>query len=151
VTISVHRAGALRPLKALRGKHLGVVRRFRTVKVRHGGALRTVATFAPPLTASVSPSTATGRSYSNFPVSVLTTAACSVVGGQAPFAYSWAKVSGATFVVTSPSSASTYFNSPPLGPGQTAQAIYRCTVTDALGQTAQGNVNLIATNHGENP
>lgn len=151
-SLSIRVASTLRPVKALKTKHLGVLRQVRTLKVMAGGVLRTVGQFAAPLSASVSPGSLRQMGYyPGAPIMTLGPATCIVAGGFAPFSYSWAKVSGATFTVSNPTGATTKFTSPPVGPGVTFPAIYRCDVTDSTGQTASAQVSLDATNYGENP
>lgn len=148
--IAVRLSGALRPIIRMRAMHLGVLRMIRSVKVMSSGSLRTVAIFAPPVSASISPEgAASGYIYSITPASATCgPATCVVAGGAAPYQYAWSKVSGDTFTVTAPNSATTYFYSAPIQPGLFSEATYRCTVTDALGQSATVDVYVIGQNLG---
>lgn len=65
-------------------------------------------------------------------------------GGTSPYTYAWAKVSGDTLTVTSPTSASTTFSGTP-GVGNTLQAVYRCTVTDNVAATTTVDVSVSIT------
>ena len=55
----------------------------------------------------------------------------SVSGGVSPYTYSWAKVSGDTLTVNSPTAATTTFTASGLLEGDSRDATYRCTVTDS--------------------
>lgn len=65
---------------------------------------------------------------------------CTVSGGQGPYSYAWAYISGTAAAVGSPSSNTTTF-SRSLGNGL-YNGTYRCTVTDALSNTAFVDVNV---------
>lgn len=65
-------------------------------------------------------------------------------GGTSPYTYAWAKVSGDTLTVTSPTSAATTFSGTP-GVGNTLHAVYRCTVTDNVAATATVDVSVSLT------
>lgn len=146
--MSILLPSGLKSISVFRGQHLGSLRTFRTAKVMSGGTLRTVGTFSP-LTASASPSPAVVYGYSASAVSLTTESViCSPTGGFGPFTYSWAKVSGDTFLVGSPTTSSTQFTYPSVPSGQAFSATYRCTVTDSVGQTATADVLVAAQNLG---
>jgi hypothetical protein len=101
-----------------------------------------VAASTGALTATVSPSSA-----SKFQATpgTLTTGAVVVTpsGGTGPYMYAWAKVTGDTFTVNSPTGASTTF-SVTLALDEDAAAQYRCTVTDSLAATFTVDVAVTA-------
>lgn len=76
---------------------------------------------------------------------LLTTGSVTVTpsGGTGPYTYAWAKFSGDTFTITSPTSAATTF-SITLGGDEDAAAIYRCTVTDSVAATYAVDVSVTA-------
>lgn len=76
---------------------------------------------------------------------LLTTGSVTVTpsGGTGPYTYAWAKFSGDTFTITSPTSASTTF-SITLAGDEDAAAIYRCTVTDSVAATYAVDVSVTA-------
>lgn len=66
----------------------------------------------------------------------------SIAGGRAPFTYSWTFVSGsATVNVTASTASSTSFYGTIAYGGQ-AFAVWRCTITDASGQTSHADVDV---------
>lgn len=117
---------------------------LKSLKVMDGATLRTVATFAPALTLSASPSSASGIAASNTPINVTTNSVTAVpTGGTGPFTYAWTVVSftaGASPVITSSTNAATTFRQNTMTPDTTASAVFRCTVTDAFGLTATVDV-----------
>ena len=62
-------------------------------------------------------------------------------GGTGPYTYAWTYVSGDAVTVFSPSSAATKFLS-----ATSAEAVYKCTVTDSLLATAVVNVGISISN-----
>lgn len=64
-------------------------------------------------------------------------------GGVAPYSYLWSQVSGGTFTIDSPTSASTNFrragNPPTPSP---SSGTYRVTVTDSIGGTAFKDITV---------
>lgn len=102
--------------------------------------LRTVATFSPPMSLSVSPPSLYAESIFD---TVLTTAAATATptGGLGPYTYAWTILSGDA-TVNFPTSAVTQFTSGELTPNVPSSATARCTCTDAGGQTATADVEL---------
>lgn len=112
----------------------------------NGSAWKLAQSFASPLSLTVSPSEVTGAESSLSPVLVTSgTAYATPAGGTAPYTYAWTKVSGDTLTVTSPSRAFTAFQAT-LSANDLSNAVYRCTVTDKNGLTAQDTVNVTLSN-----
>lgn len=110
-----------------------------------GVTLRTVATFAAPLSATAAPSPVTkthlGTSGDNVTTAVVTV---TPTGGIGPYTYAWSVLSYSSAIsptIAAPSNASTSFTQPAVDISETAT--FRCTVTDADG--ASVNVSLSAT------
>lgn len=117
---------------------------MKALKLLDGATLRTIATFAPALTLSASPASASGIAASNSPINVTTNSVTAVpTGGTGPFTYAWTVVSftgPSSPFVTSVTSAATTFRQNTMTPDTTASAVFRCTVTDAFGLTATVDV-----------
>jgi hypothetical protein len=98
-----------------------------------------------PLTANVSPASANiSAAGANLTTTDVT---CTALGGYAAYTYSWSRVTGSTAVsATAPSAATTAFSTSGLTIGQTRNAVFACTVTDAAGQTVQSS-NLSVAIH----
>lgn len=101
----------------------------------------------PVLGVSVAPTSLNG--LASYPVVTTTSQSTATPsGGVAPYTYSWAAVSSTTGTAyaLSPAAATTYFRDTlPYSPSE-CDAVFRCTVTDAVGQIAVSsnvNVNLI--------
>ena len=141
---SVKTVDGLKQLLLARVQQLGVTRILRTIKVMDGGSLRLVATFSP---LSASAPAAYSYSYSSGdPIFLYASSTCTPSGGYSPFTYSWARVSGDTFMITSPTSATTSFAySTALYPGEGKTGVYRCTVTDSVGQIATADITVTIT------
>lgn len=92
------------------------------------------------LTTTKSPNSAFGSGQNTITTNSITVTAS---GGIGPYTYAWTKVSGDTFTIGSPSSASTNFSAQP-GPYNEMSAVYKCTVTDANSDTFAMNVNVTA-------
>jgi hypothetical protein len=98
---------------------------------------------------STSPSDVSGFGNSGSAANITTALTVATPsGGVSPYTYSWVQtgVSPYTWTIGSPSAASTSFTCSSLGPGVTADATFRVTVTDAVGSTAQGQVSAFANN-----
>lgn len=136
----------LKPITKGKVKAAGIVRELRNIKMMDSGSLRTVATFAPPMTATVSPASVSGTQGSNGPITVstgFTTAA--PVGGRGPYTYSWT-TNGQGFANT-PGLARTQFTAEP-GPFGTIVSTFTVRITDAVGQIAEASVTARFTNAG---
>lgn len=139
-------AGASRTITTGWVRQAGVLRRLQKVQVMDGGTLRTVATFAPPLSASASPGSVSGTSSGSGPTDTTTSATtASPTGGLGPYTYSWTRISGEpTAAVNSPTMATTTFTAT-ITPG-TQVATFEVTITDAFGQTDTATVTAIFEN-----
>ncbi len=92
----------------------------------------------PPLSASISP-----PNLYKFGSGVITSdpATCVVQGGAAPYTYAWTYVSGQSYTINSPSSASTTFTTS-ISAGVLKSGVYRCTVTDARSASVQVDITV---------
>lgn len=150
MALKIRDGGTLRTITKLKIKQAGVLREIRTLKVMHGGTLRTVATFAGPLSATVSPSQVPGDGRGASNATITTTAATAQpTGGLSPYTYSWALTTnggGNASTALASSSASTAFRKT----GVPAEALYTdrwtVTVTSADGQTATASVDAVFSN-----
>lgn len=109
-----------------------------------GVTLRTVETFADPLTASASPASVDGVVFSLLASTVTTIATtASPTGGTGPFSYVWTLLSyshATPPTITTSTNASTTFRQTLVAPDTQETAEFRCTVTDSLGQVATVDV-----------
>lgn len=132
--------GTLRTITTAWAYHGGILRRLRKAQVLEDDTLRTVATFAAPLSVSISPDLVFG--YEEAASTVTTSSATAVPsGGSAPFTYAWEIVTSSGFTpstANSPSSATTTF-SKVMAP-TTNEDTWRVTVTDSFGTTATDTV-----------
>ena len=62
-------------------------------------------------------------------------------GGTGPYTYAWTYVSGNSYTINSPSSATTTFTTSLIA-GQLKSGVYRCTVTDSLSATASATITV---------
>jgi len=65
----------------------------------------------------------------------------SAVDGMPPYTYAWSYVSGSSYTINSPASATTTFTTT-LSAAQFESGVYRCTATDADGATASADVTI---------
>lgn len=65
-----------------------------------------------------------------------------VSGGVAPYTYSWAKVSGDAITVADATTTSPTFTAAGLAYGETREATYRLTVTDAVGTVGTSDADI---------
>ena len=86
----------------------------------------------------------TSYRYKEGAASSLTTASVTGTpsGGTAPYTYSWAKQSGGSITVNSPTAATSTFVASGLASGENRTAVYRLTVTDALSATAYADLTV---------
>lgn len=123
----------------------GAKKRVVRIEAWNGSAWKLGQMFAPPMTLTVT-SAVSGTGNSSAAINITTGVAVATPnGGIGPYSYSWSKVSGSTVTVNAPANASTTFTAKVL-PGDVVNALYRCTATDSLGQTASGNVSITITN-----
>ena len=147
MTIKVRQSGSTKTAVGMKIKHAGSVRRVSSVKVMDGGTLKVAAQFAPPLSVTASPTTVLGGAGSNYPAAAKTESTTVITsGGQAPFTYSWARLSGGIGNADQPSKATTTFTAV-ISPGS-FDVTFRVTVTDAFGQTATADVLAKFVNYG---
>lgn len=134
----------LRTITQIRARDAGnVLRTIQRVRIRDAGnVLRTVWTASPPLSASISGGPASGSILGAGPVTT-GSITCSPTGGTAPYSYAWTFVSGNSFTVDSPTSATTAFSTT-LSTAETKTATYRCTITDANGEAAFADETVTA-------
>lgn len=109
-----------------------------------GTTIRTVAVFAQPLAATVSPSPVTKTQFGS-PGDSITTGAVTVTatGGALPFTYAWTRTAYSSAVaptIGSPTSASTTFTQTDMDVLETAT--FQCVVTDAEGASVTLSVNV---------
>lgn len=98
------------------------------------------------LSASRSPASVSG-SGATATITTTATDTASATGGQAPYTYSWAKVSGDAITAVSAGSATTAFKATGMANGEQRTATFACTVTDSAAQTATTtNVTVTITN-----
>lgn len=131
-------AGTLRTITRGYVRQAGVLRQLKTAKVMDGGVLRTVGIFVQPLALSITPTTVLGIADATG-TATTGTAQAVPAGGFSPYTYLWSHVSGVTATILSPTLASTAFRRV-LGV-EFETAVFRCTVTDSVGGTAQATVN----------
>lgn len=90
---------------------------------------------------------------SSLPPVPITTSGCTanVTGGTPPYSYAWTDVTddglGGTWSATAPSSATSAFQASAVATGQTSNATFRCTVTDARGATVTADLFADVTNY----
>jgi hypothetical protein len=101
------------------------------------------------LAASVMPSDVTGYGNSGASANITTgLVVATPEGGVSPFTYAWAQdtTSPYTWTIGTPTAASTSFTCQSLGVGNTAEATFKVTITDAAGTVATDTVTAFANN-----
>lgn len=149
MTISIVDSGSVtRTVTAMKAMDGGTLRNILRVKVMDadGTTLRTVASFADPLSVSISPAGVFGIANSAASVSVLSNSATATpAGGLAPFTYAWSVISdtnpSGTVSANSATAATSTFTMTNVPAYTTYTAVLRCTVTDAIGQTAYHEID----------
>lgn len=144
MAISVRVGGSARAIAAMTLRIAGQSRAVRTVKLMDGGVLRTVYSSASPISLSVSPVIA---AYSVASPVVSQPVSVTPAGGTGPYAYAWSLVSSThpvtPPVVDAPTFASTRFSQANVPIGDDFEAVFRCTCTDSLGNSATADVNVV--------
>lgn len=129
--------GAWKPVDSAEVRLGGQWKRILSVSARVGGVWKQIASYAPAMSASVSPAAAAGL-ISGLGDCTTNSVTVTPSGGLAPFTYAWAKVSGEG-AVDRPSSATTAFTDN-LALNESTSGAFRCTVTDSAAQTATVDV-----------
>lgn len=96
---------------------------------------------AAPLVAGSDPGDVSGFTFGAGPVNTGATT-CLPGGGYPPYTYAWTKI-GTSFslAANTPTAATTYFTGTTTYGGYEV-AVFKCTVTDNIGQTAEAFVNV---------
>lgn len=124
----------------------GTQKRATRIEAYDGSAWKLVQSFAPPISLSMVPSSAAGsRNVAAIVVITTNNVTATVSGGVGPYSYNWVQIGGPSATIYTPSNATTNFGMA-LGPGDSEQGQFRCTVTDANGLTAQATVTATFTN-----
>lgn len=113
------------------------VKRVRRIRIMDtGDVLRTIFTGFDSITAIISPAPLVAFSFNNSTVS--DTATAIVTGGVAPFTYSWTVVSNSGVIPTiaGATTASPTFTQTGVFVETFETAVFRVSITDAIGQTA---------------
>lgn len=140
-------------MKVMDGATLRTIRRVKVLDT-DGTTLRTVAEFAPALSLDISPTGLFGLANSSGAVTVTTSgsATATPTGGTGPYTYAWTNISdthaSGTVSATASTSATSSFRMTNVGAFETYDAVVRCTVTDAIGQTAYDDLNITFINDG---
>jgi hypothetical protein len=133
----------LRTISKMRVLDGSTLRNIVRMKVMDTGAtLRTVATFATPLSVSITPPTLYKESYAaNVLISDPATAVPS--GGLGPYTYSWTIIAGGASVNPPTTNATVDFTSEVLvEDAAPEESTARVTCTDSSGQTATATVTM---------
>lgn len=141
MTKRVRVAGAIKTVTANKLVIGGAVRQIKSKRVLTPAGMKSIAEFSTALSVGVSPDTVFG---SNMGGASATSgyATATIAGGTAPYTILWQMISntGGTVYAESPSLASTRFIQSTEGLLGPRTAVFRVTVTDALGATAQDTV-----------
>lgn len=102
-----------------------------------------------PLSVSVSPASAYGScSTASGPCQAVTNSMTATPsGGSGGYTYAWERVSGDTYTVTNPTSASTAFSTS--ASNTSKSGVYRCKVTDSVSTVAYSTSFNVSTDHNE--
>lgn len=121
-------------------------KRVNRIEAWNGSAWKLVQSFLTELTASASPSSASGAGGGFSPEVVTTnTVTITPAGGQAPYSYFWTLLEGSGVTIGSPATASTSFSTY-LTVGNVATDTARCTVVDSLSSSVTVDVPVSLTN-----
>jgi hypothetical protein len=125
--------GAWRSLKKVDARVANAWVRVTRAERFDGTVWQPAGSFFDPLTATVSPRVAAGF-LTGAGVTVTNTVTVMPQSGEAPFTYSWSRVSG-DGIPLNQANATTAFEAF-VGPNESKSGIFECLVTDASGQTA---------------
>lgn len=107
---------------------------------------------APAMKAAADPASVSGAAATAATVTIVTNQTiCTPSGGNAPYSYSWAKLSdtGGTWSIGHATLAATQFVCAGVAAGFDYSANFRCTVTDANGTVVNSNtVSASVINYG---
>lgn len=150
---SVHSGGVTHTLKAISFRDASnTLRAVAVGQIRN--AANALKLFTGSLSVSLSENTVGGRVNSGLSVAIQTHSVSVIPdGGAEPYTYLWALTgsSGGTWSITSATSDTTTFWGGNCGPGDSFNATFHCTVTDAAGNVAvTGTVTATVSNIGFN-
>lgn len=117
-------------------RHGGVWMRAAQVSARSGGAWHETGVL--PLAAVASPTTLSASRVGPGEVSI-GSVTCTVTGGVAPYAYNWQRTGGYAGIGATASTSATTPVVGGAGEVGTYSAQFKCTVTDARGQSVESN------------
>lgn len=98
-----------------------------------------------PLNAFLTPSSSILETGANGAYTTKTSASVVAGGGQAPYTYSWAYVSGGSALLSADSPTSNLTTFTGTGTSQQSAELWRVTITDALGATATADITVDVT------
>ena len=144
--LKLRQGGAWRDITTAKVYQGGAWRTIKSVKIYQGGEWRDVANLTAGLgtiTLSLNASTVSiARRLSTITTgNVIATPS----GGQTPYTYSWAQQSGGAISANNPANAITSFTAFGMVVGETRNAVFRCTCTDAFGSSATADVTVSIT------
>jgi hypothetical protein len=114
-----------------------------------GGSIATATAYIPPLDVVDAPTDVSGYGNSGAVANITTgKVVATPTGGVPSYTHAWTQVGSTpyTWVINSPTAATTDFTCNALGPGNTSEAVFKDTVTDSLGHTASAVVTAFANN-----
>ena len=135
--MKVNVAGSLKTVSAIKVNVGGTLRSVSRLKSNIAGALKDAGSFYTPLTALTASPTSVSK-FSLNPTVDTANVTVTPTGGQAPFTYSWVRISGSGAALSATSAITKFrevFEAP-----DTVSGVFRCTVTDFFGSTATADV-----------
>lgn len=150
--IRVRTSTGTKAIKAVKVRRSGgVTKDVFAGSVRNATALKRFFTQSGTITVTADPASVSG--YTALPgsatISTNSTTA-TPTGGASPYTYAWTFVSsdGGTWVIASPTTAATKFTCAGVAADIDYSAVFRCTVTDAVGGTGTVDVPAYVSNLG---